>query len=321
MVIPRKVSDEPPPKVFTKLSRFKHLYDEDSDNEALSEDSEETFEEAQIEEIKTVFRREHQLSKKSKKDSQPKSEVYKEIKAPAELSEEASIEESKTVNRREQKFVQKSRKGRQPKSEVTWEIKTMEENLVHMNVQIRNQNSKIEKAKHDIEHTLSNLQEDSQDCLREISKTEHALHSAKLANLSPLLDSISMLEAQAASLHEEKKRLEDLNLAKKLRAQRELDAIRKKLGIYNGKFDGLGLDQMKLFSLHLAELMQKLTISIMNDQPVVEDPTLCLLCKVNKKEVLFLSCYHLVICQECSEKCHLCCVCNRKFGKTVVVYA
>jgi len=202
-------------------------------------------------------------------------------------------------------------------------IKEKKRSLASLRSSISSTTINMQRQKDELAESLRKIHTDKDNFKARMRATEESLHKARVT-LDRLLESgeIKELELKVISLNEEQHRLTQIKADKRHAAQAKLDEIRRKLRRYGGKTVAGNSEEVRSLMIHLTEVMHKLSLSIGQDQTkIVDDPTLCLKCKTNKKNVLLLSCNHIPYCQGCSELWNTCCICSKSFRKTVVVFS
>lgn len=61
-------------------------------------------------------------------------------------------------------------------------------------------------------------------------------------------------------------------------------------------------------------------VARISKDPQIGDPSTCIVCMDEKREILFFKCRHIVSCKNCSVNLHSCPVCRRRILKKILIY-
>jgi hypothetical protein len=170
---------------------------------------------------------------------------------------------------------------------------------------------KLSDRLHRTERELSKYRKDFED-------TQDRIEYCKLLILNK--DANVALASRLHLLKQELTELSETNRARRAEAEAKLASDTLALSRYSGNTDKMSLDEIKNFMVGLSETIQQLSFALATCDYRPPNPNLCLVCGERKKNIVFLNCYHLAMCQQCGDKATVCCLCKMRVVKTLVVF-
>uniref|UniRef100_A0A914Q596 RING-type domain-containing protein n=1 Tax=Panagrolaimus davidi TaxID=227884 RepID=A0A914Q596_9BILA len=85
-------------------------------------------------------------------------------------------------------------------------------------------------------------------------------------------------------------------------------------------FDSNATTSFDSFKENCIKVIENLEKSCLKTEINYNESSNCLLCCSAPKEYAFLPCFHLIACEECSEKCSECPICRKRINDTLKIY-